>query len=292
MLVDRFGRVITNLRISVTSRCNLNCFYCHREGYSTDSELTPDEISEFAEAFRKLGIRKVKITGGEPLIRKDIIEIIEKLPEFKEISMTTNGTLLKKYAEDLKNSGLSRVNVSLDTLDREKYRAMTRGGRIEKVIDGIEAAVEAELTPVKVNMVVIDGFNLDEIDDMIEFVRKFKGKAILQLIELVPLNNNFSGYFDVYSLIDKFKDAKEVRIRSMQRRKQFIFDDYAVELVKPVDNSEFCKACNRIRITADGKIKPCLMRNDNLVDIRGLKGEDLINAIKKAVLLREPYYKG
>ena len=292
MLVDRFGRVITNLRISVTSRCNLNCFYCHREGYSTDSELTPDEISEFAEAFRKLGIRKVKITGGEPLIRKDIIEIIEKLPEFKEISMTTNGTLLKKYAEDLKNSGLSRVNVSLDTLDREKYRAMTRGGRIERVIDGIEAAVEAELTPVKVNMVVIDGFNLDEIDNMIEFVRKFKGKAILQLIELVPLNNNFSGYFDVYSLIDKFKDAKEVRIRSMQRRKQFIFDDYAVELVKPVDNSEFCKACNRIRITADGKIKPCLMRNDNLVDIRGLKGEDLINAIKKAVLLREPYYKG
>ncbi len=292
MLVDRFGRVITNLRISVTSRCNLNCFYCHREGYSTDSELTPDEISEFAEAFRKLGIRKVKITGGEPLIRKDIIEIIEKLPEFKEISMTTNGTLLKKYAEDLKNSGLSRVNVSLDTLDREKYRAMTRGGKIERVIDGIEAAVEAELTPVKVNMVVIDGFNLDEIDNMIEFVRKFKGKAILQLIELVPLNNNFSGYFDVYSLIDKFKDAKEVRIRSMQRRKQFIFDDYAVELVKPVDNSEFCKACNRIRITADGKIKPCLMRNDNLVDIRGLKGEDLINAIKKAVLLREPYYKG
>ena len=112
MLVDRFGRVITNLRISVTSRCNLNCFYCHREGYSADSELTPDEISDFAEAFRKLGIRKVKITGGEPLVRKDIIEIIEKLPEFREVSMTTNGTLLRRYAEDLKNSGLSRVNVS------------------------------------------------------------------------------------------------------------------------------------------------------------------------------------
>ena len=291
MLVDRFGRVITNLRISVTSRCNLNCFYCHREGYLADSELTPDEIATFAEAFKKLGIRKVKITGGEPLVRRDITEILEKLPKFEEISMTTHGTLLERYAEELKEAGLDRVNVSLDTLDGEKYRAMTRGGDINRVLRGIESAVEVGLTPVKVNMVVIKGFNVEEIDEMIEFVRRFKGKAILQLIELVPLNNS-SGHFDVYTLIDKFKNAKQIRVRSMQRRKQFIFEDYAVELVKPVDNSEFCRACNRIRITADGKIKPCLMRNDNLVDIRGLKGEDLINAIKKAVMLREPFYKG
>lgn len=292
MLIDRFGRVITNLRISVTSRCNLNCLYCHQEGYAADSELSPDEIATFAEAFKNLGIRKVKLTGGEPLVRKDILEILEKLPQFEEISMTTNGILLEKFAEDLKEVGLDRVNVSLDTLDAEKYKAMTRGGDINKVLRGIESAVEAGLTPVKINMVVIKGFNVNEIDSMVEFVRRFRGKAILQLIELVPLNNDFSGYFDVYSLIDKFKNAKEIRVRSMQRRKQFIFEDYAVELVKPVDNSEFCKACNRIRITANGMIKPCLMRNDNLINIRGLKGEDLINAIKKAVMLREPFCKG
>ena len=293
MLVDAFGRRITNLRISVTSRCNLNCFYCHQEGYSSDKELTPDEISEIAAAFKSLGIRKVKITGGEPLIRKDIVEIVEKLPEFDEVSMTTNGVRLSKYAPDLKEAGLSRVNVSLDTLDGEKYRAMTRGGKIERVIDGIHEAVSAGLTPVKINMVLVSGFNLEEVDRMVDFVRRFRGNFILQLIELVSLNYNGEGHFDVYELAKRFeRNAKEVRVRSMQRRKQYVFDDYAVELVKPVDNSEFCSACNRIRVTADGKIKPCLMRNDNLVDIRGLEGESLINAIKKAVMLREPYYRG
>ncbi|AKG92184.1 putative molybdenum cofactor biosynthesis protein A [Geoglobus ahangari] len=293
MLVDAFGRRVTNLRISVTSRCNLNCFYCHQEGYSSDKELTPDEISEIAGAFKSLGIRKVKITGGEPLIRKDIVEIVEKLPEFDEVSMTTNGALLPRYAHELSEAGLDRVNVSLDTLDEEKYRIMTRGGRIERVIDGIHEAVNAGLTPVKINMVLISGFNLEEVDRMVEFVRKFNGKVILQLIELVSLNYNGEGHFDVYELARKFEEnAKEVRVRSMQRRKQYVFEDYAVELVKPVDNSEFCSACNRIRVTADGKIKPCLMRNDNLIDIRGLRGESLINAIKKAVMLREPYYRG
>lgn len=293
MLVDEFGRKITNLRISVTSRCNLNCFYCHREGYLGFEELSPDEIAEIAEAFRSLGVRKVKITGGEPLVRKDIVEIVEKLPEFEEISMTTNGQLLDKYAYELKDAGLDRVNVSLDTLDAQKYSIMTRGGKLERVIGGIESAVDAGLTPVKINMVLINGFNLDEINEMIEFVRVFRGKAILQLIELVSLNYNGEGHFDVFELVKKFeKNAKEVRTRSMQKRKQFVFDDFTVELVKPVDNSEFCMACNRIRVTADGKIKPCLMRNDNLVDVRGLKGERLIKAIREAVMRREPYYRG
>lgn len=293
MLVDRFDRRITNLRISVTSRCNLNCFYCHREGYDASNELTPDEIAEIAKAFRKLGVEKLKITGGEPLVRQDIVEIVEKLPEFKEISMTTNGIRLSEIAHDLKKAGLDRVNVSLDTLDGRKYSYATRGGRIERVISGIEAAVDAELTPIKLNMVLIDGFNLDEIDRMVEFAKQFEGNVIVQFIELVNLNYNGEGHFDVYTLVHKFeKGAKEVRIRGMQKRKQFIFDKYAVEFVKPVDNSEFCMACNRIRVTADGKVKPCLMRNDNLVDIRGLKGENLKRAIMKALNLREPYYRG
>jgi len=142
-------------------------------------------------------------------------------------------------------------------------------------------------------MVLIEGFNTDEVDRMVEFAKQFKGDVIVQFIELVSLNYNGEGHFDVYSLINKFeKDAREVRIRNMQRRKQFVFDNYAVEFVKPVDNSEFCMACNRIRVTADGKIKPCLMRNDNLVDIRGLRGEDLKKAIVEALSLREPFYRG
>ena len=292
MLVDRFGRRITNLRISITSRCNLNCFYCHREGYSSDDELSPDEISEIANAFRELGVEKLKITGGEPLVRQDIVEIIENLPEFGEISMTTNGIRLSEIAHELRKAGLDRVNVSLDTLDRRKYSHATRGGKIERVISGIESAVEAGLTPVKLNMVLIDGFNLDEVDRMVEFAKKFGGDVIVQFIEIVSLNYNGEGHFDVYSLINRFeKGAREVKIRSMQKRKQFVFDDYALEFVKPVDNSEFCTACNRIRVTADGKIKPCLMRNDNLVDIRGLRGEDLKKAIVKALNLREPFYR-
>ncbi len=293
MLVDRFNRKITNLRISITSRCNLNCFYCHREGYDASNELTPDEIAEIAKAFKELGVEKLKITGGEPLVRQDIVEIIEKLPEFREISMTTNGIRLSEIAHDLKEAGLDRVNVSLDTLDEKKYSYATRGGRIGKVVSGIETAVDAELTPVKLNMVLIEGFNTDEVDRMVEFAKQFKGDVIVQFIELVSLNYNGEGHFDVYSLINKFeKDAREVRIRNMQRRKQFVFDNYAVEFVKPVDNSEFCMACNRIRVTADGKIKPCLMRNDNLVDIRGLRGEDLKKAIVEALSLREPFYRG
>ena len=293
MLVDRFNRKITNLRISVTSRCNLNCFYCHREGYDSSNELTPDEIAEIARVFRDLGVEKLKITGGEPLVRRDIVDIIESLPEFKEISMTTNGIRLKELAHELKKAGLDRVNISLDTLDEKKYSHATRGGKIDRVMAGVEAAVEAELTPVKLNMVLIDGFNTDEIDKMVEFARQFNGKVIVQFIELVNLNYNGEGHFDVYSLLDKFEsNAKEIKVRSMQKRKQLVFDDYVIEFVKPVDNSEFCTACNRIRVTADGKIKPCLMRNDNLVDIKGLKGEDLKREIMKALNLREPFYRG
>jgi len=221
MLVDRFNRKITNLRISITSRCNLNCFYCHREGYDASNELTPDEIAEIAKAFKELGVEKLKITGGEPLVRQDIVEIIGKLPEFKEISMTTNGIRLSEMAHDLKKAGLDRVNVSLDTLDEKKYSYATRGGRIKKVISGIESAVDAGLTPVKLNMVLIDGFNLDEVHRMVEFARQFEGNVIIQFIELVSLNYNGEGHFDVYSLINKFeKGAKEVKVRSMQKRKE------------------------------------------------------------------------
>jgi cyclic pyranopterin phosphate synthase len=296
MLVDGFGRRITNLRISVTRRCNLGCFYCHREGYESSDEMSVEEIARICKAFHSLGVRKLKITGGEPLVREDIVEIIAAMPPFDEISMTTNGVLLADYAQSLKDAGLSRVNVSLDTLNTEKYRFATRGGRLERVLEGIEAAVEAGLTPVKLNMVLMKNFNHEELQDLLSYASSFNrsgNNVILQVIELLNLPGLEDYYFDISEVEEEFAEmAREVRVRAMQRRKQYVLDNAVIEFVKPLDNSEFCGACNRIRVTADGKIKPCLMRNDNLVDIRRLEGEELIRAIQKAVGLREPYFGG
>jgi cyclic pyranopterin phosphate synthase len=295
MLVDRFGRRITNLRIAVTNRCNLRCIYCHREGEENPGdELSVEQIRRIGEAFHLLGIKKVKLTGGEPLLRKDIVEIVKSLPSFNEISMTTNGILLAKKAEELKEAGLSRVNISLDTLNAEKYRFIT-GGEVEKVLDGIEAASNAALMPIKVNMVVMKGINEGEVDELLSFTNKFNGSkvnVILQVIELLRLPGLEEYYFDISSIEkDYARRAKAVIVRSMQRRRQYLLRSSAIEFVEPVDNSEFCMHCNRIRVTSDGKIKPCLLRNDNLVDIRNLSGDELIAAIKRAVMLREPFFK-
>ncbi len=296
MLIDRFNREITNLRISVTDKCNLRCFYCHKEGFLSKKcdELTPGEIARIAQAFKDLGIKKVKITGGEPLVRRDIVEIIAEMPEFDEISMTTNGTLLERYAKDLKESGLNRVNISLDSLNPEKYRNLSKG-KLEDVLKGLESAVEAKLTPVKLNMVVMKGINEDEVDDMIRFISEYNKEGlnvILQIIELLKLPGLESYWFDIGIIERKISAiAKGVRVRKMQKRKQYLLDEGAVEFVRPMDNTEFCYNCNRIRVTCDGKVKPCLLRSDNLVDVRGLEGEELKQKILKAVSLREPYFR-
>ncbi len=297
MLVDRFNRRITNLRISVTDRCNLSCFYCHKEGQfcNTGIEMSPEEISEIAKAFRELGVKKVKITGGEPLLRRDIVEIVEMLPEFDEVSMTTNGILLDKYAFDLKDAGLSRVNISLDSLNPSKYKNLT-GGEFKKVISGIETAVQAELTPIKLNMVVMKGINDDEVQEMIEFTSRFNRRGInviLQIIELLKLPNLEDYYFDIGLIENEVaKKAEDFRVRAMHHRRQYYLNGTAVEFVRPMDNTEFCYNCNRIRVTTDGKIKACLLRDDNLIDVKGLRGEELKKKIFEAVGLREPYFSG
>ncbi len=300
MLIDRFGRRITNLRIAVTMKCNLRCFYCHREGQANgeESELSVSEIAEIARAFYDLGIKKVKITGGEPLLRKDICDIISSMPPFQEISITTNGTLLAEKAEELRESGLDRVNVSLDSLRPETYRRIT-GGDVEKVVDGIKTACEIGLTPVKVNMVVMKGINDDQVEEMVEFVSSMNRdgiRAILQLIEVLKLPGLERYHLDISGIERKIASkAEAVLLRGMHFRRQYSFEtasgNAVVEFVKPVDNSEFCAHCNRIRVTSDGRVKPCLLREDNTVNVRGLKGEELLEAIKKAVELREPYFR-
>ncbi len=291
MLVDRYGRPIKHLRISVTSKCNMNCIYCHNEGMKNVGEdMSLDEIVEICKAFHSLGVEKVKITGGEPLVRRDIVEIVAEMPKFKEISMVTNGYYLSKFAEELKEVGLDRVNVSLDTLNPETYKFITGVNGLEKVLNGIESAYNAGLTPIKLNMVVMKGVNDHEIEDILNYTTKFNKNGInviLQLIEIVGFDNY---YFPLDDVEEKFKNlAKVVITRNLHARRQYILGDKAVEFIRPF-HAKFCMHCTRMRVTADGKLKPCLMR-DVEVDVRGLKGEELFKAIKKAVELREPYVK-
>ena len=291
MLVDRYGRPIKHLRISVTSKCNMNCIYCHNEGMKNVGEdMSLDEIVEICKAFHSLGVEKVKITGGEPLVRRDIVEIVAEMPKFKEISMVTNGYYLSKFAEELKEVGLDRVNVSLDTLNPETYKFITGVNGLEKVLNGIESAYNAGLTPIKLNMVVMKGVNDHEIEDILNYTTKFNKNGInviLQLIEIVGFDNY---YFPLDDVEEKFKNlAKVVITRNLHARRQYILGDKAVEFIRPF-HAKFCMHCTRMRVTADGKLKPCLMR-DVEVDVRGLKGEELFKAIRKAVELREPYVK-
>lgn len=300
-LVDLYGRKVTGLRISITDRCNLSCIYCHNEGADICTygpmghEMKPELICEIVRVAAKFGVNKVKFSGGEPLFRKDFEDILSCLPPLKEISATTNGILLEKRARSLKAAGLDRVNISLDTLVPEKYEAITGASAdsLEKVIRGINSAVEAELIPVKLNMVVLKGINDSEIDSMINFVRAYRGKVILQLIELMNIDPKLSKYtIDSKALEEKLAGrASEIRIRHLHHRKKYIIDGAEVEFVRPMDNSEFCAHCSRLRITADGKFKPCLLVNDNLVSVRETKtSEEIEELLKLAVSRRKPYY--
>jgi len=301
LLIDPYGRKVTGLRISITDKCNLSCMYCHNEGAEccvsspTGYEMAPELICGIVREAAKFGIRKIKFSGGEPLFRKDFEDILSCLPPLKEVSATTNGIMLEARAKSLKAAGLDRVNISLDTLIPEKYEAITgaSAGSLEKVIKGIDSAVKAGLTPVKLNMVLLKGVNDNEIDSMMEFVRQYKGKVILQLIELMNIDPKLSKYMIDSKALEKSlaEKASEVRIRHLHHRKKYIINGVEVEFVRPMDNSEFCAYCSRLRVTADGKFKPCLLVNDNLVDIRKARSpEEIEKLLRLAVSQRKPYY--
>ncbi|MGE4375326.1 MAG: GTP 3',8-cyclase MoaA [Methanoculleus sp.] len=290
MLKDPYNRTVTNLRISLTSRCNLRCIYCHAEGEVNPKEqMSTDEIAELMRVGAQFGIRSVKFTGGEPLLRQDLVDIIRSVPPGIESSLTTNGTLLAPKAADLKEAGLARVNVSLDTLRPERYRRITGKDCLEDALEGIDAAIHVGLTPVKINMVLLDGINEDEIDDFMAFVRG-KRDLVLQVIELMEFNEcRFHG--DVDSVEQELNErATRVITRRMHHRKKYCLDGAEVEVVRPLHNTEFCAFCNRLRVTSDGNLKPCLLRTDNLVNIRGKHGKELEDAFREAVSRRRPYF--
>ncbi len=305
---DRFGREVKSIRVSITERCNLRCFYCHREGewHRHRNEMSPEEIERILKIASELGIKKVKFTGGEPMVRDDVVEIVRRAAPLmpRDVSMTTNGTLLKKYARELKDAGLMRVNVSLDTLDPEKYRRITGLPYLQDVIDGIKEAMDV-FGIVKLNYVLLRGLNDDELEDMLRFAAETG--AVLQIIELeAPVEKEQTEFFRKYHLNPKFieeeleKIADEIKYNELHRRKRFMFSvdgkRAEVEIVRPMHNSEFCMNCTRIRLTSDGKLKPCLLRNDNLVDIltpmrEGASDEEIKELFKEAIMRREPYWK-
>ncbi len=278
----RQGNTIDHLRISVTQDCNLSCPYCHREGEEGDQkEMSFDEIRRIVKAATDSGMKKIKITGGEPLIRKDIVEIVKMIKKCgaEEISMTTNGTLLWKYANELKNAGLDRVNVGCDSVTSGMLQKS-----LQHVKKGLLAAKTAGFDPVKINMVVMKDINHHEIPAMIE-VAKETG-CMLQLIELIEIGqlDYEKHYFSLDGIEEELsRKAQAVNVRNMQNRKQFNLGEVTVELVRP-SNMHFCAACNKMRVTSNGKLKPCFMRDDNLVEFKD------INSIKKAVEAKEVYY--
>lgn len=261
--------------------------------------MKPEEIGNIIELASKLGVEKIKITGGEPLLRGDIADIVaaSSKPGIKEISMTTNGVLLPDLARELAEAGLNRVNISLDTLNEDKFSRITRGGSLQRVIEGVDAALEAKLKPVKLNMVLLKGVNEDEIDSMIKFAAS--RDTTLQLIELVDLNGeDFKNYHKSFDEIEKQLATRAIEIKTrrlMQSRKRYILPIGEIEVVRPMHNTRFCANCHRLRLTPDGYLKPCLMRNDNLVDILSYvrKGDDegARKAFTEAVNLREPYFR-
>jgi cyclic pyranopterin phosphate synthase len=291
ILKDSYNRPVSNIRISLTPKCNLSCIYCHKEGEKSPKEqLSAEDIAEILRVAAKFEIRSVKFTGGEPLLRPDLVSIVQSVPSGMESSLTTNGTLLADLARDLKTSGLRRVNVSIDSLNPETYKKITGVDNLSDVLEGITAALDVGLTPVKLNIVVLDGINDNEIEDFLAFVRGNRN-LILQLIELMHFNDcNYHGELNVVEEMLASR-SKQIITRRMHHRKKYCLDGAEVEVVRPLHNTEFCAFCNRLRVTSDGKLKPCLLRMDNHIDVRGKKGEELEALFKKAVSLREPFYK-
>jgi cyclic pyranopterin phosphate synthase len=313
VLIDRFGREVKGVRISVntSNECNWNCTFCHKEGVEIErgTIMNSDEIQRIMRILVKFGVKKIKITGGEPMLRKDIVEIISKLNNLNvdEISMTTNGTKLAKTAKELKEAGLSRVNISLHSLREDRFKLITGNGNLNSTLKAINEAVDADLTPVKLNVVLLKGINDDETEDLINYassLNKNEEKVILQLIELVyegrATKNNFYQRF--HFKLDKIEDKlRKLAIKIVERKLHFrnkyvLPNNVVIEIVRPMHNSRFCMGCNRIRITHDGKFKPCLLREDNYVDFltpirNGASDEELVKLFKHAVYLREPYFK-
>ena len=290
-MIDRLGRNITYLRISVTELCNLRCRYCMpAEGVCKKSHadmLTEDEMIQAVEAAASLGISKLRITGGEPLVKKNIVSICRRaaaVPGIREVCVTTNGLLLPELAVPLREAGVTRLNLSLDTLSPEKYAYITRMGRLEDFRAGFHAALNAGFQKIKLNAVLIGGFNDDEIVPLAELTRAYP--VDMRFIEMMPMYDggdfDSSAYIPYMKVLDALPEAVPVpgdggvaklcRLPGAQGN---------IGLISPV-SAHFCGECNRIRLTADGKIKPCLHSGDEYA-LKGLNFDGMRAQLEKAI---------
>ena len=290
---DCFNREVDYLRISVTDLCNLRCVYCMPLSGVVKKEhkdiITVERIREIVEAAAKLGVTKVRLTGGEPLVRKGIIDIckeIKSVPEIKELCLTTNGVLLNDMAQALFDAGVDRLNISLDTLNPEKYHRITRGGNIKDVLQGIQKAKEIGFKNIKINVVLIGGFNDDEIKDFARFAKE--ESLIVRFIELMPIGQgklmDYQSFISNDLILKEVPELIQTKDDGVAKEYQFKDSDGKIGLISPVSHS-FCKTCSRIRLTSDGKIKPCL-HSSLEVSTDGLHGDELVEVIKKAILLK------
>ena len=298
-MIDRLGRDITYLRISVTDKCNLRCRYCMpEEGVckkNHEDMLTEDEIIQAVEAAAALGIRKIRITGGEPLVKKNIVSICRRtaaVEGINEVCLTTNGILLPQLAKDLKAAGVKRINLSLDTLDPEKYTYITRIGKLENFQAGLEAAFEAGFEKIKVNAVLIGGFNEDEIIPLANLTKEYP--LDMRFIELMPILNSDefgeTAYVPYSRVLEKLPEAVPVepdggvaKIYRLPNAKGNI------GLISPI-NAHFCGECNRLRLTQDGKLKPCLHAADEY-SIKGLDFDGM-KAVMEQAIWNKPAWHG
>lgn len=288
-MTDRFGRSITYLRLSVTDLCNLRCVYCmpatgvikkkHRE------IMTVEELWEIAGAAVSCGIKKIRITGGEPLVRRGIGEICRKISSIyglEELCMTTNGILLPEYARELKAAGIERLNISLDTLDERKYRSITRMGSLSQAMAGLEAAKKHGFG-IKLNAVLIGGVNDDEIPDFVRLADELD--IPVRFIELMPIGEcsdwSRKRFVEGSAVLRAVPELREAGTDGVARKYAVPGKKGYIGLINPI-SSHFCPECTRIRITADGKLKPCLHSTAE-IDLRGLRGSDLEEAIASAV---------
>lgn len=287
---DTLGRKITYLRLSVTDLCDLRCIYCmpeHGVPKRAHSEICSlEELCDMAAAAVSLGVRKVRITGGEPLIRRGVVslcQMLRALPGLEELCLTTNGVRLPELAAPLREAGVDRLNISLDTLRPERYRSITRIGELSSVLRGLDAAEAAGFSHTKLNCVLMGGVNDDEIED---FVRLTQAHPLsVRFIELMPMGAcakwDKARFLSAGAVLDRVPELEPAGTDGVSRLYRIPGAAGTVGLIEPMSHA-FCAECSRIRITADGKLKPCL-HADTEIALRGLHGEALLDAIRQGI---------
>jgi GTP 3',8-cyclase len=302
-LVDNFGRTIDYLRLSVTDRCDLRCSYCMPQGHS-DYEapanwLTFDEIERVVALFGQLGLRRLRLTGGEPLVRRDLATLaarLAQLPGIMDLSLSTNAVQLARQAEGLFRAGIRRLNISLDTLRADRFAAITGGGKLSKVLEGLAAAKAIGFAPVKINMVALRGVNDDEAEEMVDFC--LQHQFTLRFIETMPMGSTGRAAQGCYMPLSEIRERLERRFQLVPslmpgggpaRYVQIVGSTLKIGFITPI-SQHFCATCNRVRLSVEGRLHLCLGQ-DHSLSLReplrsGARDDELLALIRQAIDLK------